>query len=87
MVEAVADGLQRDPKQELHHLLFRVARGQELLYGLVFRIAAFADKFLTSVTSALSFTSGTGVLSRTAATTSAGVCRAPFAIVECAAAQ
>lgn len=31
VVEAIADSLQRNPKQKLHHLLLLVARGQELL--------------------------------------------------------
>ena len=45
MVEVVADGLQRDPKQKFHHLLLLIAGGKELLNGLLFRIAAFSDKF------------------------------------------
>ena len=45
MVEVVTDGLQGDSEQKLHHLLFFVARGQELANGFVFRVAAFADKF------------------------------------------
>jgi hypothetical protein len=31
VVEVIADGLQRDPEQKLHHLVFLVACGQELL--------------------------------------------------------
>ena len=45
MVKVVADRLQRDAEQKLHHLLLFVACGQEVLNGLFFRIAAFADKF------------------------------------------
>ena len=45
MVEVVTDGLQGDSEQKLHHLLFFVARGQELANGFVFRITAFANKF------------------------------------------
>ena len=45
MVQVIADRLQRDAKQKLHHLLLFVACGQKLLNGLFFGMAAFADKF------------------------------------------
>lgn len=45
MVKVVADCLQGDAEQKLHHLLLLVACGQKLLNGLFFRVAAFADKF------------------------------------------
>src|SRR5260370_5349515 len=49
VVEVVADRLQRDTQQKLHHLFLFITCGEELLNGLLFRIAAFAHKFFYQV--------------------------------------
>src|SRR5215472_5387182 len=45
VVDVVADRLQGNAEKNFHHLVFPVTRGKELLNGLRFRIAAFADQF------------------------------------------
>ena len=45
MVDVVADRLQGNAEKNFHHMVFPVTRGKELLNGLRFRIAAFADQF------------------------------------------
>ncbi len=60
VVEIVADGLQRDAQQKLHHLLLLVASCNELLKSFIFDIAAFTDDFRDQGHRALSFASGTG---------------------------
>jgi hypothetical protein len=45
VVEVVADGLQGDAQQKLHHLLLLVASRNERLKSFIFDIAAFSDDF------------------------------------------
>src|SRR5215470_4225663 len=79
VLEIVADGLESNAEQQFHHLLLPVASGDEVLYSFFLRIAALANQFLHEGHEGIELLIGYGVLLRMAATTSAGVCRAPFA--------